>query len=500
MLTARQYHMQTAYFRERMVPHTLDWENQPDVFKRYANLRAIQLPRVPAVFSLPLSELTARDHRGVVARGILRERVASILGLSCSLTARAHHAGNDFYYRSAASAGALFPNEIYLVQGQASDLTAGIYHYAVDRQCLYALRPGSFGAYVRGAVHGLGGREPAAALLISAIFFRSAWKYRERAYRYVLLDGGHLLQNILLSIKALSLPLESTYDFDDFTANTLVGLDGRREALLACVAIPAAEESETRDAPPIEPLAEDVQAASRVARVEVAYEKIERIHKAGTAVRPMTGTAAMQERMGLSVKAWRSFDRSRPLAGEGTYPEVLFRRRSRRNYVRRTLPYARFERLLDMLWTARGVDAPAGRENQKLLGIGFLSADIEDVAPGIYLLDDAQRRFGMLTAGNFAKRMATVCLNQEWLAQAAVHFLFLADLKQLDETFGARGYRYAMLSAGRFGQMIYLACTALGLGACGIGAFYDSEARQLIGLHADSALLYLVAAGSVKRL
>ena len=80
-----------------------------------------------------------------------------------------------------------------------------------------------------------------------------------------------------------------------------------------------------------------------------------------------------------------------------------------------------------------------------------------------------------------------------------MHFLFLTDLAQIDRTWGPRSYRYAMLAAGRMGQAIYVAATALGLGACGIGALYDGEARELLGLSEDAALLYLVAAGPIKK-
>jgi len=57
-----------------------------------------------------------------------------------------------------------------------------------------------------------------------------------------------------------------------------------------------------------------------------------------------------------------------------------------------------------------------------------------------------------------------------------------------------------MMTAGRIGQTIYLGATALGLGCCGIGALYDGEARELLGLNRESVLLYLVAAGLVKRI
>jgi nitroreductase len=52
-----------------------------------------------------------------------------------------------------------------------------------------------------------------------------------------------------------------------------------------------------------------------------------------------------------------------------------------------------------------------------------------------------------------------------------------------------------MLNAGRLGQGLYLAATAMGLGCCGVGAFYDGEAAELLGLGAEGSLLYLVALG-----
>jgi nitroreductase len=76
--------------------------------------------------------------------------------------------------------------------------------------------------------------------------------------------------------------------------------------------------------------------------------------------------------------------------------------------------------------------------------------------------------------------------------------LFLVDLASLDRTWGARGYRYAMTAAGRLGHRVYLAATALGLGCCGIGAFYDREVADLLGLDVTARLLYLVAVGPVR--
>jgi SagB-type dehydrogenase family enzyme len=122
----------------------------------------------------------------------------------------------------------------------------------------------------------------------------------------------------------------------------------------------------------------------------------------------------------------------------------------------------------------------------------------EELATGFYLLETSKRAFGQVTSGSFTKMAAHICLDQAWLAQAAVHFLFFSNPDLLDRTWGARGYRYAMLTAGRMGERLYLAATALYLGCCGIGAFYDLEVAELLGLNPNSRLLYIVAVGPVK--
>ena len=129
---------------------------------------------------------------------------------------------------------------------------------------------------------------------------------------------------------------------------------------------------------------------------------------------------------------------------------------------------------------------------------GFICGNVVGMKAGIYLIDPEAGNFSMAREGFFLDDMAAVCLNQAWLANAAVHFLFLANLKELEDRYGARGYRYAMARAGRMGERLYLMATAMGLGCCGIGAFYDQEAAELIGLDAETRLLYLVGVGPVK--
>jgi SagB-type dehydrogenase family enzyme len=148
----------------------------------------------------------------------------------------------------------------------------------------------------------------------------------------------------------------------------------------------------------------------------------------------------------------------------------------------------------------RSVDA-AVSENPAMgltVSVGFIAGNITNVEKGFYVLDTAGRRFGRVFPGDLTGKMADICLHQAWLQNAGVQFVFMSNLDVLGKKWGARGYRYAMLTAGRLGQVVYLGATALGLGCCGIGAFYDGEARALLKLNEQSAMLYLLAAGRVK--
>ncbi|WP_033399056.1 nitroreductase family protein [Desulfospira joergensenii] len=101
------------------------------------------------------------------------------------------------------------------------------------------------------------------------------------------------------------------------------------------------------------------------------------------------------------------------------------------------------------------------------------------------------------TQGKFHEGLSRVCLDQTWIRNAAMNFLFITDLTALEKESGPRGYRKVLMESGRMGRRIYLA--AQGLGCCGVGALYDREARSLMGLDPETALFYLISTGPVKR-
>lgn len=413
--------------------------------------------------------------------------LSTLLFLTYSLTGKARQGEGYFYFRNVPSAGALYPAELYLTANGVAGLHDGLYHFSIAHHGLHLLRKGTF--------QGTTGPAPSLTFFVSAIFFRSCWKYRDRGYRYCLLDVGHLLENLILAARSLGTTLAWSGDFPDEQVNQFLGLDQEREICLAIAGVPKGKEPFATVTTVPEGLPRDFLDASRVALRETVYASAVEAHKAGMthSLERKEQLPDMLHRLGISPGRWDPLGPVTPWPEVVAYKDAVLSRRSRRNFVQRPMAEAAVHALIDSL--VRG-----GSENaRQFVGTGILVNNAEGRKPGFYLLDLAKERLGVVKEGPFVEEMSQICLDQAWLANAALHFLFMADLGALEGRFGPRGYRSAMLEAGRMGETIYLSAASRGIGCCGIGAFYDEEARQLLELNADARLLYLVAVGPVKR-
>ena len=495
---ACEYHNTTSYERAKMAGHFLDWENQPDLLKTYTDRRLLEMPKeIP----LPKEDLfTLYGHPSVKRKPKSVPDFADlsrILLLAYTPTAQARHAKGTFYYRSAASAGALYPTEIYVASEGMLDLTPGLYHFSNAPHGLTKIRDGSISNAVNGAIIGTDTHPSPLIFFLTAIFFRSAWKYRGRAYRYHLLDTGHVLENLILSLKAAGFPFEIRFDFDDRQINRVLGLDETLEVALAIIQVgPSLSDRDPKNRDDFQELPEQVKSASRVASCEIDYPEICAIHTAGYGPVPSDRPAPdMLKTLGLTPGTWVSLPSESNPGKTIPYPEAVFRRRSRRNFTEKPMPFSLFHSILNVLCAKENFTQTPYANS---LCIGFLAGQVESFDSGLYLLDREEGVIGLVRPGHFLKQMSHICLDQGWLAGAALHFIFLTNMELLDRTWGARGYRYAMMTAGSMGERLYLTASALGLGCCGIGAFYDRETSELLDLNNKSRALYVVATGPVK--
>lgn len=236
--TASQYHHHTSYERNRIGGHYLDWRNRPSVYKEYPGIDPVRLPATMPPGKENLLSILHKPNTDTAAPSLSLEDLSIILRLTYTLTAKAAYSGEDFYYRSAASAGALYPTEIYTATRGIRGLDDGLYYFSIRRHALFTLRPDDLSGYIAGLVFPPPENAPLITFFFTAIFFRSSWKYRDRAYRYHLLDTGHVIEDLSLALKALGIPFDLSYDFDDGRINHLLGLDLKKEACLALDYVP----------------------------------------------------------------------------------------------------------------------------------------------------------------------------------------------------------------------------------------------------------------------
>jgi SagB-type dehydrogenase family enzyme len=108
--------------------------------------------------------------------------------------------------RTAPSAGALYPLEIYLLVGNVTDLPGGVYHYIPGAHELIPTIEGDFqNNLFEAALQQSAVKDAAIVLVISADYERTTVKYGQRGIQYVHMEVGHVSQNVYLQVESLGL-------------------------------------------------------------------------------------------------------------------------------------------------------------------------------------------------------------------------------------------------------------------------------------------------------
>lgn len=204
--------------------------DKPPQYKNYPDSKVIKLPK-PAYQGISLEEAIEkrRSVRNYSGRQLSLSQLSQLLFSAQGITGRLY----DQPLRTAPSAGALYPFEIYVIANDVEGLPQGIYHYAVLNHSLELVKPGDFGKEITNAglkQEMLGDAD--VAFVLSAIFDRIRHKYGERGFRYVYMEAGHISQNIYLQAVSLGLGSVSVGAFLDEEVNQLIGVDGQKEAVI----------------------------------------------------------------------------------------------------------------------------------------------------------------------------------------------------------------------------------------------------------------------------
>lgn len=226
------YHRESSLGLRDLLGDLLDWGRRPDPYLRLGG-QVVHLPPSGAAPGMTVAQALERRRslRAYADRAMTAQELAWVIHAATGITSAQGH-------RTAPSAGALYPVETYAVVTRVDGIDPGVYHVDVRDQALEPVRSGSVAGDLM--VAGLGQdflRRAPVVLVLTGLFQRSRWKYRQRHYRYVCWEGGHVAQNVYLAAESVGLGACMVGSFLDGMVNDLIAVDGRREAALGLIAL-----------------------------------------------------------------------------------------------------------------------------------------------------------------------------------------------------------------------------------------------------------------------
>jgi len=482
--------------------HFYDPMLNPLLFKIYEDLDTVPLPADTAHATLPaLSAISTTVGPSAELQTPDSNMLMRVLHYSAGITKTLRFAGGEMPFRAAACTGALYHIEVYVVCGDLTGLSAGVYHYDPRGSALRRLREGDY----RQALIDATGQEPAVAnapaiLVYTDVFWRNAVKYQAREYRHAFWDSGTIIANTLATAAAFRLPARVVAGFVDESVSELLDLDPQREAAVAMVPLGHTPDSSAGAPPDVGPLG---LATRPVSDYETDFPAIREMHEA----------SSLKSRR--EVVAWRDDPWAiRPAAPSGTAvplkpltPEeipqesieaVIARRGSTRRFSRDPIS---LPQLSTMLNTATG-EIPTDfmkRHRSALNDLYLIVNAVDGLQSGSYVHHGDSKTLELLSQGDFRRQAGHLALDQELGADASVNVYFAADLAPILERLGNRGYRAAQLEASIAAGRLYLAAYALRLSATGL-TFYDDVVTDFLSPHArGKSVMFLVAVGKRAR-
>jgi SagB-type dehydrogenase family enzyme len=197
-------------------------------------------PKVPLPESFPPSTrsfdevLSGRTSaRSFGAGPVPFDRLVKGLILACGITRSNDDTDYPRPFRGVPSGGALYPLEVYLHAARVDGLAPGLYHLDPEDRSLDVLRFGDESDDIASfMVQPELFRQAAATVFVSAVFVRSVFKYSDRGYRFILLEAGHLAQNVLLTWEETGLAGVTVGGYLDRSADRHLGFDGINESVV----------------------------------------------------------------------------------------------------------------------------------------------------------------------------------------------------------------------------------------------------------------------------
>ncbi|MHC4338937.1 MAG: SagB family peptide dehydrogenase [Planctomycetota bacterium] len=491
--TAEEYHRLTKYREETLRSGPgLDWSRQPDQFKDIVSSKRVSLR---SFLPYPAgSGGTGKDQDFTLAR------LGRLLFYSYGVTGviRFQNGGSQLL-RASPSAGALYPTEIYVALRDVPGVEPGLYNYQVRTHELVLLWEGDQMEAIAGACGGdVNFAESQAAVVMTGLYWRSAWRYQERGYRRVLLDTGHVLANLMSYAAHEGCRTRPIYGFLDASLNGHFFFNENVEGTLLCA--PLLEGDGLQEPAPLwasPPAATvELQPAPLKAETELPESASVLLHRASSCAEPKP--VDLPKALCEPPVGEGSVVLDPPGDLEESIPGAIVERRSARSYSGEPVPLSKLGRAVGYAFgrgegkerTMRCATRDAG-----LLRAHLLVHDVDGMAPGLYLVEGAGQALRPLVTRDLKEAFYHASLGQEIARRCGAALIFTAPAREALSLCGDRAYRYLHMEAGLIGERLQLAAGALGLGACGIAGFLDDESAALMRCEKEDFVLYFVTVG-----
>ncbi|HUP38424.1 MAG TPA: SagB/ThcOx family dehydrogenase [Candidatus Limnocylindria bacterium] len=469
--------------------HALDWETKPLPFKVYPALEQIRLPTELPPLAVDTFAALAPGEPPARPAPLALERLAALLFFSAGVTrVKTYPGGAQVHFRAAASTGALYQTEVYVIAGAVDGLEPGVYHFSPGDFSLRRLRAGDFrGAVALAAADDAAAAQPASVIL-SAIYWRNTWKYQARGYRHLFWDSGTLLGQLLAVARALDVPARLVTGFVDAQLNGLLGLDALKEGAL--VVVPLGAVGAVAAAPPVIATLtpEVIPLSSREVDYPLLRDALDNSTLDSEAAvtdwrEPAGGRVLNPDISSASSRADVAIQDLTPLpaplgsAGR-SLAETIAKRGSTRQFSGGAITGQALSSALYHATRGFPADVPAG-----LVDLYVNVHAVTGIEAGAYAYDRGAHALVRLRAGDVREASAFLCLEQALGGTSSATVFFLADLARVLGRWGNRGYRLVNLEAGLIGGRLYLGAYGQRFGASGL-TFYDRAVVDFFSPHA----------------
>jgi SagB-type dehydrogenase family enzyme len=207
-----------------LTPSVFNNQNRPD--KMENGTVRLQPPELKGNVTIEETLLNRRSIRTYKDDPVRVAQIGQLLWAAQGITLESNG------FRTAPSAGATYPLEVYLLAGDVDGLDPGLYRYVPDRHLLEKVADGDLRNSLADASLGQDPvRYAPASVIISADYERTAGRYGERAIRFVHMETGHAAQNVCLQAVSLGLGTVIVGAFNDQQVAEVLGLPANEEPL-----------------------------------------------------------------------------------------------------------------------------------------------------------------------------------------------------------------------------------------------------------------------------